>query len=40
MMMGDDKGGKFDMKTFALMSMMGGGAMDSNMLMMAMLMDK
>lgn len=36
MLMGDNKDG-FDMKTFALMSMMGGGQMDSNMLMMAML---
>jgi hypothetical protein len=46
LMMGDDKKGEgFDMKTFALMSMMGNtagkeGGMDSNMLMMMMLMGK
>lgn len=46
LMMGDDKKGEgFDMKTFAMMSMMGGtsgntGGMDSNMLMMMMLMNK
>lgn len=46
LMMGDEKKGEgFDMKTFALMSMMGGasgntGGMDSNMLMMMMLMNK
>lgn len=44
MMMGDNKEG-FDMKTFALMSMMGNsagnaGGMDQNMLMMLMLMGK
>ena len=44
MMMGDNKDG-FDMKTFALMSMMGNsagsaGGMDQNMLMMMMLMGK
>jgi len=45
LMMGDDKKGEgFDMKTFALMSMMGqnagNGGMDSNMLMMMMMMGK
>lgn len=46
LMMGDDKKGEgFDMKTFAMMSMMGGasgntGGMDSNMLMMMMMMNK
>lgn len=38
MMMGDGK--DFDMKTFAMMSMMGGKQMDQNMLMMMMLMNK
>lgn len=39
MMLGDGK--EFDMKTFALMSMMGGGQMDSNMgMMMALAMSK
>jgi len=38
MMMGDGK--EFDMKTFAMMSMMGGKQMDQNMLMMMMLMNK
>lgn len=38
MMMGDGK--DFDMKTFAMMSMMGGKQMDQNMLMMMMLMSK
>lgn len=38
LMLGDGK--DFDMKTFAMMSMMGGGQMDNNMLMMMALMGK
>lgn len=38
LMLGDSK--EFDMKTFAMMSMMGGGQVDSNMLMMLALMGK
>lgn len=38
LMLGDSK--EFDMKTFAMMSMMGGGQVDSNMLMMLTLMGK
>ena len=38
MMLGDGK--EFDMKTFAMMSMMGGGQMDTNMMMMFALMGK
>lgn len=38
MMMGDGK--EFDMKTFAMMSMMGGKQLDQNMLMMMMFMNK
>jgi hypothetical protein len=44
MMMGDTEGKGFNMKTFALMSMLGAksenGGMDSNMLMMMLMMDK
>lgn len=38
LMLGDGK--DFDMKTFAMMSMMGGGQMDNNMLMMMAMMGK
>jgi hypothetical protein len=40
MMMGSNSNSKFDMKTFAMMSMMGGGKMDSNAMMMLMMMGK
>lgn len=42
LMMGDNKDGGIDMKTFALMSMMGGsaGAGDNNMMLMALMLSK
>ena len=40
MMLGGEGKDGFDMKTFALMSMMGGGQMDQNMMLMAMMMNK